>query len=338
MLDKISFSIIMPTYNSEKTIEKALRSVRMQDLPQEEIEILVIDGGSTDATISIAQRYEAVILDNPDKLPEYAKRIGFEQARGRWIVMLDSDEVLTSKSQLRCRKQLFEDNPNLHCIMLDKYVPGENCGIACTYATWVGDPFNYIIYGVASQSKVEKNKRYLEKETVHGNIYRYKKEDIIPIGDGGSTTIDIQKAKQIFGEEYYSQEFAASAFGRMVMETGCAGCIPDDKLIHYSRTQLKSYLKKLRFRVYANLHDIKQSGYSNRAEGNSILQKKKYLYVIYTLSIIAPLVDSIRMVIKYRKPSMVLHFAYTYWVAFCIVYELCKKILHQEHKVESYGK
>ncbi|HAU87237.1 MAG TPA: hypothetical protein DCW90_17650, partial [Lachnospiraceae bacterium] len=265
MLNKISFSIIMPTYNSEKTIEKALQSVRMQDLPQSEIEILVIDGGSTDATISIAQRYEAVILNNPDRLPEYAKRIGFEQARGRWLVMLDSDEVLTSKSQLRRRKQLFEDNSNLHCIMLDKYVPGENCGIACAYATWVGDPFNYIIYGVASQSKVEKNKRYLEKETVHGNIYRYKKEDIIPIGDGGSTTIDIQKAKQIFGEEYYSQEFAASAFGRMVMETEITGCIPDDKVIHYSRTQLKSYLKKLRFRVYANLHDIKQSGYSNRA-------------------------------------------------------------------------
>ena len=40
------FSIIMPTYNSELTIEMALKSIRMQDLPEEQIEILVIDGGS----------------------------------------------------------------------------------------------------------------------------------------------------------------------------------------------------------------------------------------------------------------------------------------------------
>ena len=69
------FSMIMPTYNSELTIEMALKSIRMQDLPEEQIEILVIDGGSQDRTREIAAKYKANILDNNKKFPEYAKRI-----------------------------------------------------------------------------------------------------------------------------------------------------------------------------------------------------------------------------------------------------------------------
>ena len=41
-----SISVIMPAYNAERTIELALRSIRMQTIA-EQIEILVIDGGST---------------------------------------------------------------------------------------------------------------------------------------------------------------------------------------------------------------------------------------------------------------------------------------------------
>ena len=71
------FSIIMPTLNSEKTIEHALKSIREQEYDQELIEILVVDGGSSDCTLSIAQKYNAKILHNKKKLPEIAKEIGF---------------------------------------------------------------------------------------------------------------------------------------------------------------------------------------------------------------------------------------------------------------------
>ena len=73
MNSKFYFSIIMATYNSEKTIDKALASIRKQNFTQEEIELLVVDGGSTDSTREIARKYKATILDNPYKLPEPAK-------------------------------------------------------------------------------------------------------------------------------------------------------------------------------------------------------------------------------------------------------------------------
>lgn len=337
-MDKdIFFSIIMPTYNSESTIERALRSIRMQDLDAEEIEILVIDGGSTDQTIEIAQKYGAIIFDNPDHVPEYAKRIGFSKAKGHWAIMQDSDEILTETSQLRKRKELFEKNPNVYCLVLDKYIPGEHCGVACAYVNWFGDPFSYVVYGL-SDSRVKDNKKYLCKSDGAGNIYVYTKNDIIPIGDGGTTTIDIHKAQELFGEEYYTQEFAVSIFYRMVERTGYVGCIPEDSVIHYSRADFKGYLKKLRFRVYTNLNDVKQSGYSVRSRNNRVLKKRKYLFILYVASVIAPIIDSVKMCIRYKRIELLLHFAYTYYVVFQIAIGIIGKALGIQRKEKSYGR
>jgi len=333
----VLFTIIMPTYNSEETIELALESIRMQDLPKETIEILVIDGGSTDNTLEIAQKYDARILYNLKKYPEYAKRIGFAEARGKWIVMEDSDEVLTDKSQLRKRMEFFEHNPQVYCMVADKFIPGKGCGIACSYINYFGDPFSYIVYN-SSNSRIESNRKYLKVITETGYIFSYGKNDIVPIGDGGTTTIDIDMAKELFGEIYYTQEFAVSVFYNMVKETQLVGCIPEDDMIHYSVAGFRHYLNKLRFRVNTNLNDIEQSGYSVRAKENSALRNRKILFILYVMTIILPLIDSIRMVIKYRRPSFLLHFVYTYYVVIVMGVEVLKKILGLGSKNYKYGK
>ncbi len=331
------FSIIMPTYNSELTIEMALKSIRMQDLPEEQIEILVIDGGSQDRTREIAAKYKANILDNTKKFPEYAKRIGFKHARGRWVVMQDSDEVLTDSGQMRKRKAFFEENQDVYCLILDKYIPGRHCGIACAYTNWFGDPFNYVVYHM-SDSRVRDNREYLVQSTAKGNIYRYSQNDIIPIGDGGTTTIDIIKAKELFGETYYTQEFAVSIFYNMIQSTKYMGCIPEDNIVHYSTASLSSYLKKLHFRIYTNLNSVEQSGYSVRARKNSKLRKKKIVFIVYALSIIAPLMDSIRMSMKYKRLDLLMHFVYTYYVVIMMAVELLRKYFHIKNGEYTYGK
>ena len=337
MDSEIIFSVIMPTYNSEKTIGRALRSIRMQDLPQNEIEILVIDGGSTDRTIEIANKYNALIFYNPNRMPEYAKRIGFSKARGRWAVLQDSDEVLTEVSQLKRRKNFLLNNIKVYCMVMDKYIPGKKCGVACSYINIAGDPFSYVIYGM-SNSRVDANRKYLKRSDETGNVYFYAKDDIVPIGDGGTLTVDIKKAKELFGEEYYSQEFAVSIFSRMVEYTGYVGCIPEDNIVHYSSAKFRNYLKKLRFRIYTNLNDIKQSGYSTRCKNNKVLRRRKYLFVLYVVSGIAPIIDSARMCVQFRRVELLLHFVYTYYVAFQLVLGIVRKALGVPRKEKSYGK
>lgn len=334
--EKVDITIVMPTLNSEKTIERTMRSIRGQSIDQKTVEILVIDGGSTDRTVTIARKYGAVILDNPGKIPETAKRIGFSYAHGRYIIMQDSDEVWRSRNQLSKRLQFFEKNPDVYCLITDKLVPGKGCGLSCAYLNMVADPFSYIIYQ-KKYSTVEQNKKYLVRESEYGNVYQYQREDIAPIGDGGSTMVNLQKAREIYGDKVTSQEFATSIFIQMVNATHKVGIIPGDNITHYSTASFQSFLKKLRFRIHINLNDVEKSGYESRARYCKKLRQRKLLFVLYALSVIGPVWDSIRLSVRYRRPSFILHFVYTYYI--CVV--ACAEVVMKRIGVSgqySYGK
>jgi glycosyltransferase involved in cell wall biosynthesis len=84
---KISATII--TYNEERNLPRAIESLRCAD------EIVVIDSGSTDRTVEIAEKLGARVVESP--WPGYAKQKNFaaQQASHDWIFSLDADESLS---------------------------------------------------------------------------------------------------------------------------------------------------------------------------------------------------------------------------------------------------
>ncbi|WP_165222048.1 glycosyltransferase family 2 protein [Affinirhizobium pseudoryzae] len=87
------FSVIIPTYNSEKSLGAALSSCLHQGAS---VEVIVIDGASRDRTVEIAAAHEArpVILSEPDKGIYDAINKGLKLATGRLIGILGSDDEL----------------------------------------------------------------------------------------------------------------------------------------------------------------------------------------------------------------------------------------------------
>lgn len=115
-------SFIIPTYNAEKTLENCLDSVFAQDYPQDRFEVLVIDGGSLDKTIEIANKYPVNILHNKKPLPYNqegktgGKAIGLRTASGNLIAFVDADNILGQKDWLRKMIQpLIEDSELVAC-------------------------------------------------------------------------------------------------------------------------------------------------------------------------------------------------------------------------------
>lgn len=53
----MKFSVIVPTYNSEKYITELLNSLAKQDFPKTEFEVVVVDDCSTDQTLQIVEKY-----------------------------------------------------------------------------------------------------------------------------------------------------------------------------------------------------------------------------------------------------------------------------------------
>lgn len=92
MIPKIS--IITITYNSEKTLEQTIQSVVGQDYNN--IEYLIIDGGSTDKTLDIVERYRdkiSFVISEPDKGISDAFNKGIFYATGEIIGIINSDDI-----------------------------------------------------------------------------------------------------------------------------------------------------------------------------------------------------------------------------------------------------
>ena len=87
-------TIAMPALNEEHYIEACIKSVQAQDYPRDQIEILVADGRSTDATREILARLAAAdprikMIDNPDRLQAAGLGQIVKQAQGDVIVRMD---------------------------------------------------------------------------------------------------------------------------------------------------------------------------------------------------------------------------------------------------------
>src|SRR4051794_3475470 len=107
---RVSFTFVLPTLNAAGPLfERALGSIRAQRYPQEFVEVLVADGGSTDSTRADAERHSARVIENPNRLAEWGVKEGFLLASGDVVVIFAADNELVGDDWLERVAQLFED-------------------------------------------------------------------------------------------------------------------------------------------------------------------------------------------------------------------------------------
>ncbi len=105
---------LIDTYNHERYIEQALASVLGQDVPPDELEILVVDDGSTDATPEILKRFEPRVrlLRKTNGGQASAFNAAIREARGEVVAFLDADDWW-APGKLRAVLEAFESDSAL---------------------------------------------------------------------------------------------------------------------------------------------------------------------------------------------------------------------------------
>ena len=89
----MKISVIIPVYNGERYIAQCLENVLCQS--HRDLEIIVVDDGSTDATAATAARYPSVrVISQPNGGLSVARNKGIEAATGEYIHFLDVDDLL----------------------------------------------------------------------------------------------------------------------------------------------------------------------------------------------------------------------------------------------------
>lgn len=108
----LSISVVIPAFNAERHIARAIRSVLAQTHPAEEI--IVVDDGSTDGTAGAVRAFgDAVrLIEQSNGGVSVARNTGIAASTGDWVAFLDADDEWMP-DKLRQQGQLFERHPHL---------------------------------------------------------------------------------------------------------------------------------------------------------------------------------------------------------------------------------
>lgn len=108
-------SVVVPTLNAARYLAAALESVEAQS--HDRLEVVLVDGGSSDGTLEIASRYERVrtVGQTGTGLPD-AWNCGIAAASGELIAFLDGDDVWAS-DKLERQVRILETRPSVDCVI-----------------------------------------------------------------------------------------------------------------------------------------------------------------------------------------------------------------------------
>lgn len=121
----MDISVVIPAYNREATIERAVMSILNQTiLPTE---IIVVDDCSTDSTAAIVQKLRRenslvkLIRLKKNQGAQVARNCGIKIAKGNWIAFLDSDDEWL-ENKLEIQQKAVEENPEFDVFYGDYYI------------------------------------------------------------------------------------------------------------------------------------------------------------------------------------------------------------------------
>ncbi|WP_423792391.1 glycosyltransferase family 2 protein [Methanocaldococcus indicus] len=292
-----SITVVIPTYNSEKTLEMCLESIVNQDYPKDKIEIIIADGGSVDRTLEIARRYTDKIFNNPLKTGEAGKAVGVKKANGDIIALIDSDNILPTKDWFKKMIKPFIEDEEIVGSEPLYYTYRKEDGYITRYCALIGmnDPLclymgNYDRYCLITDKwtelnikeedrgdylKIEINEREIPTIGANGFMIRRKMLKKCSIDD---YLFDIDVVYELVKQGY--NKFAKVKVGIIHIFSGSISTF-----IRKQRRRIKdySYYKKLGLRKYP---------------WSSLSRGKLLKFIVYTVFILPLLFQVIK---GYRK-------------------------------------
>lgn len=323
---KVSF--ILPVLNGGNLLEGCLRSIREQDYPQEKVEIVVADGGSTDNTKEICKKYNCIILDNPRVRGEYGQELAFKKATGYIYIIFSADNSLPRKDWIKLMVEPFICNSEI----LGAYthiVPAKwDNSFNCYYSLLHVEPFTWFIFRNTANPKlfhkeyriIEKNENYIIFD------FPLKKYPLIAWAQGFCLRKNFKRRADTFGDDILP-------FLQMVEEGYKIAYVPKAGIFHHHLTGYKNYIKKYQWRIRNSLYQ-KDIGFNNRAKYLSFSRKlRKYLWLIYGTTFIWPIIDSLRWYFRDKEKCWFWHVPASVGLSYLILYEVIKSGIVSNKKI-----
>lgn len=291
----MNISIVIPTYNSEKTIFKTIEACLNQSCLNNKIEVIVIDDGSTDNTQEKVQRFPVKYIYQKNTGPASARNKGWLAAQGEIICFTDSDCI-----------------PNKDWIqkLVEKFTSNDIGAVAGSY-------------DIA-------NKKNLLANCIHQEIKKRHKEMPEEIHVFGSYNVAIRRKvlekTNGFNEQYRYASNEDNDLSYKILKSGYKISFAKDALVaHYHPEKLYKYLKSQyqhgywRMKLYQEHPDMmKGDDYTNWKD---IIEPPLALLVLAFFWLIPELIIfyliiqmpmTLKIVVRKRRYK----FFYLFWITF----------------------
>ncbi len=345
-MKRLILSIVIATYNSEKTLDLSLKAIQKQTIPKNSYEILIVDGGSNDKTLSIARKFHCRIIHNPLIEPTNAKYLGFRKAKGIYISYIDHDEVMLNPDSLKYKLEVLQKHPTVKAAIGSGYKDLDNAHILTRYINEFGDPFSFFIYHLTKNtdfffSTMKKRYKIIENSKTYA-IFDLSSSSRVSLFELGAAGGVIEKNFTIreCGELVDLYKFIPTELTAYYSQYPLVAVIKNDNLLHFSSDTYRGYVNKIVWRIKNNIFHSAQSetpAYARREKSLPInFRIKKYLYVPYAFSLILPLFDSIYLMITRKDSRYIVHMPLTVLTASLIIYYQFLKWINLQTSRTSY--
>lgn len=296
-----SVSVVMPVFNSLRTIEACLASIREQDY-EGKVEIVAADGGSTDGTLKVLKKYKCKIVNERTGSPEKAKAIGLKEAKGELVLLIASDNVLPNKDWLSKMVEGLEKEPEAVAAYPWRYAYRKQDTSLNRYFALMGvnDSIAWFMGKADRQGWGDSRWRLSGEAKDKGKYWlvKFNPDNMPTLGDNGILVWREKLLKAKVDVKHFSH---IDVFYDLVVDNMNQFVVVDKEIIHDTGESFFRFLcKRRRYMRELYLGQMEMRRYKwVRGFGDVI---KLALFMIYGLSVIGPLVTAVRGWL--RKPDL----------------------------------
>lgn len=301
-----SVCFVTCTFNSAKLIEQCLGSILSLDYPKDLIEVIIVDGGSTDGTLQMVKKFDCKIIEERTGRPEAATAIGYNMAIHEIIVNFPSDNVITDPQWLKRMVRPFMEHADIvgSYTLRYEYHKEDTPLNRCFALFGAGDP---VAYYMNKRDRVAYFEDGYSKSTSTqdcGDYYLvdFQKDNVPTLGANGflirrSFAQRISKDPMSF--------FHIDSVLDLISEGHTTFAVVKNQIWHRTGENFHNFFKR-RIR-YIGIYF--RDKHLRRYHVVDIQKDKRKIvkYVLYSITFVEPLAEAIRGYIKIRDWAWFLH-------------------------------
>lgn len=321
----ITVTIVIPVLNEEKRLPTVLDSIKKQKFDHQKLEILVVDGGSTDRTREIVASYGYEVVDNPQKLGDIGSLIGYRAAKGDIVILTAGDTAFTKDNFIAQVEQVFQTESDVAVgfCSVDTDSSDEKNAMISRYINLGTDPFNVFVYG-RGYCYYPRLHQYITptKDAKTYALYNFtiEKHPLLAVAQG------FIMHKKRFPEHLLAHMEGGDIFPVLKMiESGLSfAYIKDQPIKHYIFNDVKHFLKKMDRKIGLAFENPGKWGFQRRESTLNVLRKiRKYLFIPYAFFIVPSSVHALFWYAKEKRYELLIH----PFVSFVVLLLIAKQFL-----------